>query len=462
VSGGRAHEAAARVPVASSATQALFGRVGVAAGLAVATALAGPGGPALLPLYLLASGRLPAPGPGLRAAVAAGGYLAARAAGALLWRGAFPLAALAEAAVLAAAVLMSETLARRADGRLLRLAARFGGAAADPAHEVDALARAEAAVAQTAARVERLTSGAAEMADALASIATDLATTTDEVLRGARAVEETAAEVAEEAQKQLTLVMRGRGLMEEVARTSTRFHDDSSTWSGEARGLAAQAEGQAARVGRTGELLLQVGAGLNRSAAAVGPLRTAGEGIGAFVQTVSAIASQINLLALNAAIEAARAGEHGRGFAVVADEVRKLAAGSSASAEEVARLVRDTRRSIDEVGAGVGAGAAVIHDLDGVAADSEQALGVILDGLRQMLSFLERVAAEAEAQAGAVARLERTMVLVEQIARYAQENMHQNSASSAEQARAIAHLTARSRDLQRVADSLSALVRADA
>ncbi len=64
---------------------------------------------------------------------------------------------------------------------------------------------------------------------------------------------------------------------------------------------------------------------------------------------INSIVFKTQLLSFNASIEAARAGQHGRGFAVVAEEVGKLANMSGKAAKEIASLIGDSEKQVDDI-----------------------------------------------------------------------------------------------------------------
>lgn len=64
---------------------------------------------------------------------------------------------------------------------------------------------------------------------------------------------------------------------------------------------------------------------------------------------INNIVFKTQLLSFNASIEAARAGQHGRGFAVVAEEVGKLANMSGKAAKEIASLLQDSEKQVNDI-----------------------------------------------------------------------------------------------------------------
>lgn len=141
--------------------------------------------------------------------------------------------------------------------------------------------------------------------------------------------------------------------------------------------------------------------------------------IGAIVETIDDIASQTNLLALNAAIEAARAGEHGKGFAVVADEVRKLAERSSVATKEIAELIKEIQRTVNEAVVAMNDGATEVTNGVSLANESGKAL-------ENILSTIEAVFVQAGQAAEATVRMndfsEELVKSVDEVARIAETN----------------------------------------
>jgi methyl-accepting chemotaxis protein len=112
----------------------------------------------------------------------------------------------------------------------------------------------------------------------------------------------------------------------------------------------------------------------------------AGE-INKVTELIKMIALQTNLLALNATIEATSAGEAGKGFAVVAGEIKELAHQSGRSAEDIAR-------KIEGVQGGTREAVAIIQGVAGVITEINVAAGRLSESVERQTATANEVAAD--------------------------------------------------------------------
>jgi methyl-accepting chemotaxis protein len=124
---------------------------------------------------------------------------------------------------------------------------------------------------------------------------------------------------------------------------------------------------------------------------AMGRVSDSAKGIDSVIEGLDKIAFQTRVLAMNAAVEAGRAGEAGRGFAVVADLVSALAM----RAEEEAKRARD---QLTVTQADVVTAVEAVQKVDG-------ALQNISGDVEQVHSLLATIAADNQAQAGAITEI---------------------------------------------------------
>ena len=251
--------------------------------------------------------------------------------------------------------------------------------------------------------------------DSLQQVMTEIRSAADQTAASGEELSASAQNISSGAQTQASSVEEISASIQELSRSI----DQVASGTGEANQIAHATSLTAEQGSQT----------VARSIEGMKAINDSSSQIAKIIGVINQIANQTNLLALNAAIEAASAGEHGLGFAVVADEVRKLAERSSTAAQEIAQLIDESGKRVDE-------GASLSQAVG-------KSLQAILDGITRTSAGMGGITTSATAQARTAKEVSTS---IEGISAITEEN----SASAEEMAASAEELSAQAQRLQQL------------
>lgn len=177
---------------------------------------------------------------------------------------------------------------------------------------------------------------------------------------------------------------------------------------------------------------------INRSSEGMADTVKVIEQIDKKTKVINEIVNKTELLSFNASVEAARAGEHGKGFAVVAEEVGNLARMSGAAAEEIAALLEESIRKVNQMvqdtKKNVDMGASVTRECGEVFEE-------IVQNVNSVSGMATEISSASQEQARGCGEITKAMTQLDQMTQ-------QNAATSEECASAAEELSAQAEALK--------------
>jgi len=234
-----------------------------------------------------------------------------------------------------------------------------------------------------------------------------------ELVGDADAIRSASEELSSRTEHQAATLEQSAAALEELS-TAVRNTTEQSR---DARGKAHQAKDDTSRSSEV----------IRNAMQAMEQIADSSKKISSITGVIDEIAFQTNLLALNAGIEAARAGDAGRGFAVVASEVRALAQRSSDAARQIAELIGDSTRQVEQ-------GVKLVGEAEG-------AMGKIDGGVSEILELIRTIAAAAEEQSIGLTEMNKAIADLDRVTQ-------QNAAMAEESSDAIRRLGDKATDMQ--------------